>query len=316
MEMNREIQQGTEGRLSPEERQNRVKKLKRKRRFRLAVVTVGFFLLLSIIISPILLFAVFRVKTFAVEGTSPYAKEEIIAASGITEGKSLIFADLDEAAAAIERTLPYTDNVKLTKKLPDGIVIRFEETFKAFAFQISGGMYALTNSDMKVLELSTTVPEGVALITGANPVKTYVGEVLSFVKPSEDKEEEIQDKTFELLLEITQGIAQNGTKDISLINVADVNSIYLIYQQRIVLKLGDSTELASKLSLGNRVINEENTIDPSQCGTIDLTIPKKAYFNPSDFDDVEQLVEYKNLYMQNGTEESPEGDNSEEPSEE
>lgn len=220
--MNREIQQGTEGRLSPEERQNRVKKLKRKRRFRLAVVTVGFFLLLSIIISPILLFTVFRVKTFAVEGTSPYAKEEIIAASGITEGKSLIFADLDEAAAAIERTLPYTDNVKLTKKLPDGIVIRFEETFKAFAFQISGGMYALTNSDMKVLELSTTVPEGVALITGANPVKTYVGEVLSFVKPSEDKEEEIQDKTFELLLEITQGIAQNGTKDISLINVADV----------------------------------------------------------------------------------------------
>ena len=314
--MNREIQQGTEGRLSPEERQNRVKKLKRKRRFRLAVVTVGFFLLLSIIISPILLFTVFRVKTFAVEGTSPYAKEEIIAASGITEGKSLIFADLDEAAAAIERTLPYTDNVKLTKKLPDGIVIRFEETFKAFAFQISGGMYALTNSDMKVLELSTTVPEGVALITGANPVKTYVGEVLSFVKPSEDKEEEIQDKTFELLLEITQGIAQNGTKDISLINVADVNSIYLIYQQRIVLKLGDSTELASKLSLGNRVINEENTIDPSQCGTIDLTIPKKAYFNPSDFDDVEQLVEYKNLYMQNGTEESTEGDNSEEPSEE
>lgn len=314
--MNREIQQGTEGRLSPEERQERVKKLKRKRNFRLAVVTVGFFLLLSIIISPILLFAVFRVKTFSVEGTSPYAKEEIIAASGITEGKSLIFADLDEAAAAIERTLPYTDNVKLTKKLPDGIVIRFEETFKAFAFQISGGMYALTNSEMKVLELATSVPEGVALITGANPVKTYVGEVLTFVKPAEDEKEETQDKTFELLLEITKGIAENGTKDINLIDIADTNSIYLIYQQRIVLKLGDSTELASKLSLGNRVINEENTIDPSQCGTVDLTIPKKAYFNPSDFDDVEQLVEYKKLYMPSEAQPSTEAENSEETSEE
>lgn len=314
--MNREIQQGTENRLSPEERQNRIKKLKRKRRFRLAVVTVGFFLLLSIIISPILLFAVFRVKTFAVEGTSPYSKEEIIAASGIGEGKSLIFADLDEAAAAIEKTLPYTDNVKLTKKLPDGIVIRFEETHKAFAFQISGGMFALTNSELKVLELSASVPDGVALITGATPVKTYVGEVLSFVKPSEDKDEEIQDKTFELLLEITQGIAQNGTKDINLINVADTNNIYLIYQQRIVLKLGDSAELASKLSLGNRVINEENTIDPSQCGTIDLTIAKKAYFNPSDFDDVEQLVEYSKLYSQNGAEQNSEEENPEDTSEE
>lgn len=314
--MNREMNQGTENRLTPEERQIRIKKLKRKRRFRMAVVTVGFFLLLSIIISPILLFTVFRVKTFTVEGTSPYAKEEIIAASGISEGKSLIFADLDEAAAAIEKTLPYTDNVKLTKKLPDGIVIRFEETYKAFAFQISGGMFALTNSELKVLELSATVPDGVALITGASPVKTYVGEVLSFVEISEDKNEEIKDETFELLLEITQSIAQNGTQDINLIDIADTNNIYLIYQQRIVLKLGDSSELAAKLSLGNRVINEENTIDPSQCGTIDLTIAKKAYFNPSDFDDVEQLVEYSNLYMQSEAEQSPEEENTEGSSEE
>lgn len=314
--MNREIQQGTENRLSPEERQNRVKKLKRKRNFRIAVVTVGFFLLLALIISPILIFAVFRVKTFSVEGTSPYSKEEIISASGIREGKSLIFADLDEAAAAIEKTLPYTDNVKLTKKLPDGIVIRFEETYKAFAFQISGGMFALTNSELKVLELSASVPDGVALITGATPVKTYVGEVLAFVNPSEDKDEEIQDKTYELLLEITGSIAQNGTNDINLINVADSNNIYLIYQQRIVLKLGDSSELASKLSLGDRVINEENTIDPSQCGTIDLTIAKKAYFNPSEFDDVEQLVEYSNIYLQNSAEQSPEEENTEDTNEE
>lgn len=290
--MDRDYRQDAQRRLTPEERALRVKKLKRKRNFRLAIVIIGFFLALSIIISPILLFTVFRVKTFTVEGISPYKNDEIIAASGIELGKSMIFADLDEAAEAIEKTLPYTDNVRLTKKLPSGIIIRFDETSRAFAVELSGGMYALTNSNLKVLELSGVIPEDVALITGATPIKSEVGDILAFAPGDES------DLTFDLIGKITAAIAENGMEDIDLINVASRSDIYLIYQGRIVLRLGDSTDIESKLSLGNRVINEENTIDPSQCGTVDLTIAKKAYFNPSDFDDVEELVDYATNYVQ------------------
>ena len=137
--MDREMQPGAQRRLTPEERAIRVKNLKRKRRFRLAIVATAFILLLCLIVSPIIVFAVFRVKTFKVEGASPYTSEQIISASGIQQGKSLIFADLDEAAASIEKTLPYTDNVKLTKKLPSGIIIRLEETSAGFAVEMSGG---------------------------------------------------------------------------------------------------------------------------------------------------------------------------------
>lgn len=295
--MDRDYQQGESRRLTPEERAIRVKKLKRKRQFRLAIVIIGFFLALSIIISPILLFTVFRVKSFTVEGISPYTNEEIIAASGIGYGKSLIFADLDEAAENIEKTLPYTDNVRLTKKLPSGIIIRFDETSKAFAVELSGGMYALTNSNLKVLDLTGELPADVALITGVVPLKSNMGEVLVF------SEGEETDLTFNLIGKIAAAIAQCGLEDIDLINVANRNDIYMIYQKRIVLSLGDSTEIDSKISLGDRVIKEENTIDPSQCGTIDLTISKKAYFNPSDFDDIEELVEYDSKYAASEPEE-------------
>ena len=85
------------GRLTPEERRERVKKLKRKRRFRLAIVVGGFASVFLVLLSAIVLTFVLRVKHFVIEGETLYTDKEIVQASGIEKGKSLLFADLDEA---------------------------------------------------------------------------------------------------------------------------------------------------------------------------------------------------------------------------
>lgn len=277
--------------LTPEEKAIRAKKLKRKRNFRLAIVICGFFLALSIVISPILILTAFRIKSFTVEGVSPYTDEEIIAASGMELGDSLAFANLDKAGESIEKILPYTDNVKLTKKLPDKIIIRFDETARAFAIEVSSGMYALTDINLKVLELSGVLPEGVALVSGITPMKTEVGEEISFVTDGES------DISVELIRRIAAAITENSVEGIDYIDITNRSDIRMIYGGRIVLRLGDSIDVESKISLGNKVIKEENAIDPSQYGTVDLTIPKKAYFNPSDYEDIEILVEYNETYV-------------------
>lgn len=301
-------QRGTDRRLTPEERAIRIKQLKRKRNIRKAIVVIGFLLIISIIVSPVLIFTLFRVKSFTVEGTGAYTNEEIISASGIVMGKSLLFADLDEAADNIEKMLPYTDNVKLTKKLPDGIIIRYEATEKAFAIGMSNGLYAVTNGNLKVLEITGEQPAGVALIVGAVPYKAEVGETAAFdVLQDGEKKEEFVDETLSLLLEITGAITENKTNDISLINIAEKNDIYLIYQGRIVLNLGNSSDLPSKLSLGNKVINSENTIDPFQFGSIDLSIVTEAVFNPSDMKDVPEVM----YYLENYAPEESEDENAE-----
>ena len=284
-------------RLTPEERQLRIKMLKRKRNIRKAIVAVGFLLILSIIVSPVLILTLFRVKSFTVEGTGIYNQEEIVSASGIVMGKNLLFADLDEAADKIERILPFTDDVKITKKLPSGIIIRCDSTESAFALAMPNGLYALTNENLKVLELSAKLPSDVALITGVVPYSAEVGEIAAFdVMKEGEKKEDFVDETLNLLLEITGAITNNETKDINLINVSDKNDIYLIYQGRIVLNLGSSSELSSKLSLGTKVINSENSIDPFQYGTIDLTVVTEAVFNPSDMKDISEIVYYLENY--------------------
>ena len=92
-------------------------------------------------------------------------------------------------------------------------------------------------------------------------------------------------------------------KDISLISISETNDIYLIYQGRIVLKLGNDSDISSKLSLGSRVINSENTIDPFQFGTVDLSVVTEAVFNPSDMKDIPEIMYYLENYAPEETEE-------------
>lgn len=307
---------GQQRRLTPEERQIRIKQLKRKRNIRKAIVCVGFLLVLSIIVSPVLILTLFRVKSFTVEGTGIYTQEEIISASGIVMGKNLLFTDLDEAADNIERLLPFTNDVKITKKLPSGIIIRCDSTEASFAIAMPNGLYALTNENLKVLELSGKRPSDVALITGVVPYSAEVGEVAAFdVVKEGEKKEEFVDETLNLILEITGAVTRNETGDINLINVSDKNDIYLIYQGRIVLNLGGSNEISSKLSLGTKVISSENTIDPFQYGTIDLTVVTEAVFNPSDMKDIAEIVYYHENYAPEEEDNTDETENEHEPDE-
>ncbi len=287
--MDREINRNQAERLTPSERAARVKKLKRKRRLRLAIVVLAFILIVALIVCPIIMFAVFRVNNYIVEGISPYSKDQIISASGIEQGKSLFMIDVDEAEAIMEKALPYIDGVEITKKLPDSVVIRYGETSKAFAIELGGGTYALTDSNLKVLEHSSDAPEGLTLIKGASPSKSEVGEIMAFTRKDEE-DTESKDKTFALILEITRAVAENKMEDIDLIDVSSINDIYFIYQKRLVLRLGEPSDLASKISLGRRVVDDENKIDPSQYATVNLTIAKKAYVNPADPEDIKELV--------------------------
>ena len=305
-------QVGATRRLTPEERQIRVKQLKRKRNIRKAIVAVGFLLVLTIFASPILILTLFRVKSFDVEGVSAYSNEEIISASGITPGKNLLFADLDEAAENIEKTLPFTDEVQITKKLPDKIIIRYETTEKAYAIGMSNGLYALADNNLKVLEITGKRPAGVALVVGAIPYEANTGEVAAFDVIGEDeKKDEFVDEPLVLLQQITSAIAENEMKDISLISISETNDIYLIYQGRIVLKLGNDSDISSKLSLGSRVINSENTIDPFQFGTVDLSVVTEAVFNPSDMKDIPEIMYYLENYAPEETEEEETAERSE-----
>lgn len=294
--MDRENQEyTTERRLSPEERHERIRKIKKKRRFRRAIALIAIILVACILLSPVLLFAVFRIRDFAIEGQTSYSKEEIVAASGITAGKSIFFADLDEAKVNIEKKLPYADNVQLTRRLPGTLVVTLESTDKAYAVEKSEGIYAITNRDFKVLEITGVMPKDVVPVIGAVPEVTELGNPLSFIKTEEET-----DATLNLIQSISSAIADSGLNGINLISIRSRSNIYIIYQERMVLRLGDSSDIAKKVALAKKVIQREDTIvSNEQTGIINLTVPMKAYFKPAEIRDIPEIVEYRNFIVIN-----------------
>ena len=281
--------------LTPEEKAARKKRAQRKRKMRLALVVSVFVLIIGTLVGGVTSFLVFRVKNYSVESESTmYSQQEIIDATGIELNKSLIFISLDKAEEQVEEKLPFLKNVEITKKLPTGVVIRFEESGMAYAVEVSTGTYALTNDEFKVLSISGMMSDGVAPIRGQIPVVKEIGQTIAFVAQNTENKDAspVKDETLDVLKAIASTIARNNFEGVTAINVSSMFDIYLIYQDRILIELGDSKNMESKMSFFIRAIEEENMIDDSKTGIMDFTIPETAYFCTADIRDIPELAEH------------------------
>ena len=303
-------EEGQYVRPSPEERRKKIKKIKRKRRFRLAVVTLAALLVLSVILSPVFMFAVFRVKSYSVTGETHYSKEEIIESCPVEIGKSLVLVDLEKAQAVIEEKLPYVKKATLKRSLPSTLSISVTQASEKYTiYSGKSGNYLILSETFKILGVSHEAKEGLTVIKGALPEETEAGKQLRFVKAAKKDEPAVNDKILSTLEEVAYALVASGIEDVTRIDITSVSDIKVLYQDRLILEIGSVSDADGKLELAAQVIEKEDELNPEQKGTIDLTISKKAYVNPGEFeyDSVEQEDE-ESEQTQQSSEENEEGD--------
>ena len=257
---------------------------KRKRRRTILHSTVGILIISTVLVVLSVVFC--RVARFTVTGESPYSREEIVNSVRACEGRSMFLINTEKLEDLVESALPYTDNVKVSKQYPRGLRIEVSTAKRAFAVELSKNYYAVTNGKLKVLEATDKLPEDTVTVKG-RPISSYsAGQVLSFTgKPGDDA---IRDA----LIEVAKAIEDTALEDINMINIGDENNIYLVYDNRIIVKIGKAENLANKLSLAKKSLDEENKLSPAQYGELDVTINKKAVFAPDDLKDLPELVEF------------------------
>ncbi len=257
---------------------------KRKRRRTILHSTVGILFISTVLVVLSVVFC--RVAKFTVAGESPYSRDDIVNSVKACEGKSMFLIKTEKLEDLVESALPYTDNVTISKQYPRGLRIEVSTAKKAFSVELSKNCYAVTNGRLKVLEATDKLPEDTVTVKG-RPISSYsAGQILSFTgKPGDDA---IRDA----LIEIAQAIEDTALEDINMINIGDENNIYLVYDNRIIVKIGKAENLANKLSLAKKSLDEENKLSPAQYGELDVTINKKAVFAPDDLKDLPELVEF------------------------
>ncbi len=257
---------------------------KRKRRRTILHSTVGILIISTVLVVLSVVFC--RVAKFTVAGESPYSRDDIVNSVKACEGKSMFLIKTEKLEDLVESALPYTDNVTISKQYPRGLRIEVSTAKKAFSVELSKNYYAVTNGRLKVLEATDKLPEDTVTVKG-RPISSYSsGQILSFTgKPGDDA---IRDA----LIEIAQAIEDTALENINMINIGDENNIYLVYDNRIIVKIGKAENLANKLSLAKKSLDEENKLSPAQYGELDVTINKKAVFAPDDLKDLPELVEF------------------------
>lgn len=88
------------------------------------------------------------------------------------------------------------------------------------------------------------------------------------------------EKEVAVYTEIMNLFIENDITGITELDLSDVYNIVMKYEDRMDVKVGSVTNLEDKMAFAAQVIKDQDAAQPDQAGIIDLTIDKKAYFQP------------------------------------
>ena len=129
-------------------RAQRARRKRRRRNIILGVLLTVILLTVGIVLS---LTVFFKISAVTVSGDEVYSTEQVVEASGITQGENLFLLKKSDTAALIEKTLPYVETADISKSLSGTITIHITAA-KAVAALDNGDSFTLLNASGKVLE--------------------------------------------------------------------------------------------------------------------------------------------------------------------
>ena len=196
-----------------------------------------------------------------------YSEELIADASGLKPGDNMFTANLEKAAAAIEKRLPYIRKANIRRKWPDAFFIDAEYAETVLAVP-KGGAYVYIDIDGKVLETDVAAPEeGTAAVLGAAAQEALPGSPVVFT----------EEKALDNLLSVVSAVCGSGIRNVTCFDISNPTDIRIEIESRIEVKLGSVGTISEKLEFGKAVIDKNLSGSPDKQLVIDLTARTKAF---------------------------------------
>lgn len=235
----------------------------------------GFFLgsVSFVVICAALIFGMsvfFRISNIQVLGAGKYTEDEIIEASGIKEGSNLMFLNRNASENKIYKELVYIGNVKITRKLPNTVVIEVFESGTVAAVKTDDGFWLIDHNGRLLEKCTRAEAESYIKINGLVASEPVLGNI---IKASEEDAPKISYlKTILTALE-----SRDMLSDVSLIDISNIANAQFDYLTRFKVKLGKNENIDSKMEI---LLGVAEKLEASDTGTIDVSEDKKAHFSP------------------------------------
>lgn len=223
--------------------------------FILAAIVVG--IVMAILSNTVL----FKCGSIEVTGTTRYTAEEIIASTGIKTGENLLHIDTKKAEESVMSAFAFVDKVSVKKNFPTKIVVEITEAQNWFALNQSGKTVVISRGGRV---LGAIPSDGLVVVKGFEAESLDTGSKLSSTVDAKNK----------IIMEIFETAEKVGLANVTEIDLTDRFSIKITVDDRIVLNLGSSVQLESKVRVGQALIEKE--ISEDERVSVLLTNPEKV----------------------------------------
>ena len=213
---------------------------------------------------------VFRLETVYVVGNDQKTPQQVVTASGLVRGRNMLGIEEEEVAAALakDHTLIFKG---MQKEYPSTIYLYIQERHVASAMQWLGMLYTLDCEGMVMTEASSSeIPQGIPLVTGMMSNGIVVGQKFS---PRNAKQLEAYTR---IMQELELQLYAN---QVSEINLADPENIYLVTAEGVTVRLGDSRYMQAKIGAVRTDMAYLRQLGKTG-GILDVTTPEDAIYMP------------------------------------
>lgn len=233
----------------------------------LSVAIIIAFMLLAAIVG---LSVFFKISSISVEGAGIYTADDVVAASGIEVGDSIFFVGQSTAALRIKNALPYVDEVRVQRRLPDTVVIEVTESYP-IAYIRSGDDVWIIDKNAKLLEKAgESGAAGKIEVRGVVPIEPTVGGALALGDANALQ--------LTYLKSVLSAFLTDGLRDgVTWLDMTSISDIRFDYQGRFTVKLGNGENLSDKLWMMGKVIADRQDSDQ---GTVDVSVENEGHFIP------------------------------------
>lgn len=254
-----------------EKRRRQNKKRRLKNSVRKTLITIGLLLALLAVGVVLSLTVFFKIETVNVSGSGMYSTDEILAYCTIDTGDNLFLINKDKCAENLEQKLPYIYDVDIKRELPSTLSVNITEAAPAYAVKNDDESYTLLDDRFKVLDnASTEKSDSIIEIQNTAIISNENGFVIGF-----ENEESANG-----LNQLSDIIKKLNITEATAISSDGKSNNYIVYENRITLKLGDFENIENKVYRGIAGCEKLNESDPSARGTMDLSTGKQFYFTP------------------------------------
>ena len=203
----------------------------------------------------------FRVGTIVVTGQERYTEAEVVAATGVEQDDNLFLLNKYTVANNILAELPYIEEIRINRKLPDTLLIEVKECGDPLAV-IQDGFAWLVSPGGKIVEQRSASQAGdYPVISGCQLLAPAVGTPMALATEYAAQQQS--------LLDLLDALEQAGMMDqVEGIRLDDLSVLVMEYGGRFTVEMPYGADYPRKLRALQSVIDK---LETNQTGTVELT---------------------------------------------